>query len=55
MTKGQDQDIEIDKNVDLETSTKDTKDESKVSEVLKNSRIALEGISKATSEKYNGK
>ena len=55
VTKGQEQYIEIDKNVDLVTSTKDTKDESKVSEVLKNSRIALEGISKATSEKYNGK
>ena len=55
VTKAQDHDIKNDENVDLVTSTKDTKDESKQSEVLKNSGIALEGISKATSEKHNGK
>ena len=53
--KAQEHDIEIDKNVDLVTSTKDTADESKESEVLKSSGIAHEGISKAPSEKYYGK
>ena len=55
VTKTREYDVEIDKDIDPVTLTKNNKDEGKELEVLKNSGIVLEEVSMQTSEKYNGK